>query len=462
MTTPQFFAIPDALLALAGDAVSRRVGRIPLERDGIPITLEIIGVAMESLNAEFSRTLAIAAPAAAPEKGASGSLEQALDARLGTGGPGRSRAIAQVLCDAGIAAKAEVLDRSARTRVQGIRLLPAWIWHYSAPIAQTPSPAKEDAAPGQQGWMNACPVCRTGLLNRVTGKQLFGIPHTDFYIDCTYCGAKFIPVGEMFRLVSIARIRDPAWKRWLNRTLPANQWETIARGAAASGKKGDAAAVSHPGNTTPGVTKEAARIARLKDGTIGLPCHGTVLYFRPAKLVFSGRIREDVFSRVQRPLRELVERPEYAHLGNTVMERYSRYLPLGSGTFLMELKMRHDPRYLSFLNPWGDLKYGTFSMDNHQDTEKRGVFVLVSGDAVLHAAACMTTFRETINRLGQVMPSDCLLDGDSAKCRINSTLSVPGSAAGIFLHATADEKEIARTLGALEKLQASSGKKVGE
>src|SRR5512136_3261391 len=89
--------------------------------------------------------------------------------------------------------------------------------------------------------MSICPICRTGILNRVVGKQLFGIPHTDFYIECTHCGAKFIPVGPQFRLVSIATVRDPLWRKYLDQTFPAETWAALARGTGAGGQP-----LSHP------------------------------------------------------------------------------------------------------------------------------------------------------------------------------------------------------------------------
>ena len=123
--------------------------------------------------------------------------------------------IAEVLVSAGLAEPAEVLDTATRTQIRGIRLLSAWTWH----IASGDFPPCDSTCSGggeTDAWLAQCPVCKTGILGRVTGKRLFGIPPTDYYLDCSHCGAKFIPEKDRFRLVSIAHISDPRWRQYLD------------------------------------------------------------------------------------------------------------------------------------------------------------------------------------------------------------------------------------------------------
>ncbi len=232
MSVPQYFPLPPEMFALACETVSRRVSRLPFLRSGVTVTGELIGVAMECLNAEFNKTLALHTPQNTIDKPLDG-LDRCIETRLKIPGKTVVPVIVDVLFSAGIAETAEVMDRASHRSRKGIRLLPPWTWH----AATTITPLGNDDTSSPASWMNMCPVCRTGILNRIVGKQLFGIPHTDFYIDCTYCGAKFIPVGTQFRLVSIATVRDPLWKKHLNETFSADTWSALARGTSPGGNR---------------------------------------------------------------------------------------------------------------------------------------------------------------------------------------------------------------------------------
>jgi len=222
MSATQYFPIPPELFALAGETVSRRVSRLPFLRSGVMVTGELLGVAMECLNAEFNKTLALRTPQEAVVKPDDG-LDCCIEARLRIPGKTLVPVIVEVLCSAGIAETTEFLDRRAHRPLKAVRLLPPWTWDAGPAMSSAvklPGAEHDDDA-STLSWMSMCPVCRTGILNRIVGKQLFGIPHTDFYIECTWCGAKFIPVGTRFRLVSIATVRDPLWRKHLDQTFPA-------------------------------------------------------------------------------------------------------------------------------------------------------------------------------------------------------------------------------------------------
>ena len=119
-----------------------------------------------------------------------------------------------------------MLDTATHTQIRGIRLLPAWTWHIGSGEF---SRGGGQYTGGYDAWLARCPVCKTGILGRVTGKRLFGIPPTDFYFDCSHCGAKFTPEKDRFRLVSIARIADPRWRQYLNSSRTPDEWSALIR-----------------------------------------------------------------------------------------------------------------------------------------------------------------------------------------------------------------------------------------
>jgi hypothetical protein len=440
MPAPQYFPLSPEMFALAGETVSRRVSRLPFLRSGVRVTGELIGVAMECLNAEFNKTLALRTPPNTVEKPPDG-LDRCIEERLKLPGKTVVPVIVDVLCSAGIAETTEIMDRVSHRPRKGIRLLPPWTWHAASAMAPTVrlQGSGNDDASSLLSWMSMCPVCRTGILNRVVGKQLFGIPHTDFYIECSHCGAKFIPLGTQFRLVSIATVRDPLWRKYLNETFSAEAWSALARGTSTGGNQ-------YVRQTEKPVSQSqkspSGGLMQLKDGSLIVPFQEKTLYFKPVKLNFSGGLREDVFARAQKPLQDLLETPAFSLLLPQVNAKYSRYLSMKSGLFLGQLKERHDPFYREFLNSYGDEKYGTFRLEDSHEADKKGVLIVVVNKGIYHAVNCRDTFRGIINDLfGRISAEDCLLSGDSTRCRINALLCNNRNTAGIYIQTCEKEDE---------------------
>jgi hypothetical protein len=445
MSDTQFFPIPPELFALACETVSRRVSRLPFLRSGVMVTGELLGVAMECLNAEFKKTLIVRTPLNSSDKSQEG-LDLCIEKRLQIPGKTAVPVVVDVLCSSGIAETTEIMDRFSHQTRNGIRLLPPWTWHTAStltPAVRFQRSAHDDTT-SPLSWMSMCPICRTGILNRVSGKQLFGIPHTDFYIECTHCGAKFIPVGSQFRLVSIATVRDPLWRKYLDQTYPADTWSALARGTGAGGNGFKSSPEKTLGKISVSQTRTllGGGLTQIKDGSLVVPYKEKTLYFKAVKLNFSGPIREDLFARVKTPLEELLKNAAFSHLLPRVNAKYSRYLPMQSGLFLNHLKERHDPFYREFLNTYGDEKYGTFRLEESNEGSKKGVLLVVVKKALYHVVNCPDTFRGIINdRFGRIYSDDCLLSGDSTRCRINAVLCTNKNDAGIYIHPVEHEDE---------------------
>jgi len=448
MSATQYFPLPPDLFALTCETVSRRVSRLPFSRNGVMVTGEILGVAMECLNAEFNKTLAIRTPAGGIQQPADG-LDRCIEKRLRVAGQIVVPVITDVLCSAGIAETTELIDRPAHRSCKGVRLLPPWTWDAGSggvrPVISDGT--GQDDEHSASSWMSMCPVCRTGILNRVTGKQLFGIPHTDFFIECTYCGAKFIPVGTQFRLVSIATVRDPLWRKHLDQTFPARTWSALARGNLPGGKS-----LAPPNGKKPGSPPPKGGFTRLKDGSLVVPAGEKTLYFKPVNLKFSGGVREDLFSRVQKPLGETIRNPAFNHLLPVINTRYSRYITLKTGLFLSQLKERHDPFYREFLNIYGDEKYGAFRCEDSGEGDRKGVLVVIASGGIYAVFYCPDTICGLINdTFGRISAEECLLSGDSTRCRINALLCNNRKDAGMYIYTSGNEEEHIRITDLLKK-----------
>lgn len=444
MSGPQFLPIPPSLHSLVAETISRRVSHLPFLRNGVNVTEKLLMVTLECLNAESTKSLPLLTPSNRTPPFSDG-LDRFLEARMQVGGRSAAPVIAEVLISAGIAEPHEILDRSLHRSRKGIRLLKPWTWDVVHETGRQQS--MTDLSGNSDAWMSLCPVCKTGILNKVTGKQLFGIPRTDFIIECTFCGAKFIPVGTQYRLVSIATIRDPLWKKNLNATNSPDSWAALARGVLLKApiKKTETPAVKIP-------VYSSLTLKERSDGSLEVPCGNKTLFFRPIRVRTSGAKKSDIFARVQKTLDELMALPAYSHLKDIVNAKYSRYLSLKAGVFLEQLKSRHDTEYRQFLNAYGDERYCTFQLEDPGNYEKKGVILVAVNRCLYQVMDSPESVSRSIQRqLGQILPEDCLLYGDSVRCQVNAVLCADREKAGLYVYFSEDNDDRKRIVDELNR-----------
>jgi len=430
-----------ALLTLACETINRRVDRLPFMQKGVEVTGELVGVSMECLNAEATRTLPCRTSPAMAKNMVEG-FDRCLELRMGANSKESAPVVADVLIRAGIAEKTDVQDRCTHTLTRGLRLLPAWSWHIAS---ETPTPyISPDPLPGSEppaAWLAKCPVCKAGILQKVTGKELFGVPHTDYYVECTHCGAKYIPEKEKFRLVSIAKIRDPHWRQYLNTSRFPGDWAELVQESVIV-KRLQVPTTRHP------VPKAAGEIntgsfSKLKDGSIAVPVGEKTLFFRHVNVKFGRSIQVALFSRSTRTLAGIMSLPAYSDKKPDIERAYSQYLSGMAGSFLTELKQRDDPFYREFLNPYGDEEYCTFRIEEDEHAGQKGVFLVLLKGKVGHISTCHTSFGTLFNdELGRIIPDMCYRDGNETACRINSLVCSSRDSAGIYMHAMTDDAAI--------------------
>ncbi|HZK30083.1 MAG TPA: hypothetical protein VFC43_02460 [Methanoregula sp.] len=124
MAESQFFPISPEMIALASETVSRRVSRLPFERNGVLVTEELISVVMECLNAEFKKVLPLKTPQNAGPETQRG-LDHCIEERVRIPQKTVVPVLAEVLCSAGITETTEIMDRISHRPYKGIRLLPS-------------------------------------------------------------------------------------------------------------------------------------------------------------------------------------------------------------------------------------------------------------------------------------------------------------------------------------------------
>jgi hypothetical protein len=459
LTAPQFLPIPKNIHALACETISRRIGRLPFTRNGVEITESLVGVTMECLNAEVRRTLPLRT--VSRETGTIPGLGESLGERFGGDMGAAAPVIAEVLVSAGLAEPAEVPDATTRTETRGIRLLSAWTWHIASgdflPCDSTCSGGGETDA-----WLAQCPVCRTGILSRVTGKRLFGIPPTDYYLDCSHCGAKFIPEKDRFRLVSIAHISDPRWRQYLNSCRKPDDWAALVREETPSRQVSRIATsryrmaprktviptsqpvlIHRPEKPARPVEGVPVLFSTLKDGSLAVTGTARTLYFRPVSFRFLRGVRHDLFTRSERIVQQALESPVFAEVKPLFVKEYLQYLPLRLGPVTEELGKKNNPLYRQLLNRYGDEDFGSFAIQDEECAHKKGVLIVYVQGKLCHVAGCHTAFADLVDRsLGSITTDQCYRDGDETACRINSIVTAFRDVPVIWIHELSDDNAI--------------------
>jgi len=397
---------------------------------------------MECLNAEATHTLPLRTSSAMTKNMVKG-FDRCFELRLGAKRKTEAGMVADVLIQSGIAEPVDVQDRCTHTRTNGLRLLPAWSWHIASgtpPEYHPPDPKQETELPA--AWLAKCPVCKTGILQKVTGKQLFGIRATDYYIECTHCGAKYVPERENFRLVSIVKIRDPRWKQHLNSSRSPDAWAALARTSGSVHRQTVPAAARR---IVPKLTGEVNTgvFPKLKDGSISVPYGEKTLFFRHVQLQFGRSIQVALFTRSTPTLADIVSSPPYSDIRPAIERAYDPYLPVPVGVFLAEQKKRGEQLYHAFLNSYGDEEYCTFRIDEDEYAPQKGVILILAKGKVGYVGSCHTAFGTLMNdELGRIIPDMCYRDGNETACRINSLICSSRDSVGIYLHAMMDDAAI--------------------
>ena len=439
--------------------------RIPFTRDGIEITETLIDLTLECLNADATRTLVLDTRRPETRPG----LADCLSERIGRDQSAAVPVVADILVTAGLAEPAEVLDTATHTKSRGIRLLQAWTWHIGSgdflPTGEKFSGEETDV------WLARCPVCKTGILSRIMGKRLFGIPLTDYYLDCSHCGAKFIPEKARFRLVSVARIADPRWRQYLNSCKTSDEWSALVREGTPAQQASQKIATSkyrmvakkpEPESQTltlrrpvkPALQVDGIPVhfPALKDGALIVTGTAKTLYFRGTKIRFLRGIRRDVFTHAERTLKQALEAPAFSEVKSIFTQEYARYLPLRLGPVAEELKKKNDPRLRLLLHQYGDADFGSFALNDEEQAHQKGILIIYTQDKLCHIAACHTTFADLIDRyFGNITSDLCYRDGDETRCRINNMVTILHDTPSIWFHEIEDDAAIDAAVADLQK-----------
>ena len=158
---------------------------------------------------------------------------------------------------------------------------------------------------------------------------------------------------------------------------------------------------------------------------MNLNCNGNQYRFARIPLYFSEETFTDVFSRKNnKSLAQTTVHRRYLSLASESHRNYAKELRTPIGTFLMRLKQRGDNFYKKFLNPYGDLSYSKFWIEEESALRSRGLYLYADNGHLLYIGRCKDSFRKRIIQgYGSIQPKNCFIDGQATNCHINSLIT---------------------------------------
>jgi hypothetical protein len=95
------------------------------------------------------------------------------------------------------------------------------------------------------------------------------------------------------------------------------------------------------------------------------------------------------------------------------------------------------------LNPHGDTRYCAFSINDPGILNAKGLYMYLVDGQVNYIGRCLDNFSKRINQgYGKIHPKNCLIDGQSTNCHMNSLIAQNIDQVLLFVCTLNDVKEI--------------------
>jgi hypothetical protein len=100
------------------------------------------------------------------------------------------------------------------------------------------------------------------------------------------------------------------------------------------------------------------------------------------------------------------------------------YLDVPLGQVLLILKQNNKAIYKEFLNPYGNLAYSQFSIQDAEVLNQKGLYTFTLDQEIVYIGRCLDSFKKRINYgYGKIAPKNCYRDSQSTNCHLNSLIT---------------------------------------
>lgn len=135
--------------------------------------------------------------------------------------------------------------------------------------------------------------------------------------------------------------------------------------------------------------------------------------------IFKNNLKKTLQYRLDKAIKNKEDRLH--KLASSLKEKYSLLLNLKLGEFLIKLKNESNDDYKLFLNKYGDNFFCEFKITKHQ--KDKGIYCYILNNKIVYIGRSKKTFGERFKDYGKITPYNCLIDGQSTNCNINSKVN---------------------------------------
>jgi len=165
--------------------------------------------------------------------------------------------------------------------------------------------------------------------------------------------------------------------------------------------------------------------------TVGIDNRDQENIFKDNKKTLGYRL-DKLLSKSKGRLREITQQQK---------DKYSEYLNLSLGEFLLGLKETNNDDYRLYLNKYGDKKFCNYHINEFGNS--KGIYCYIVNDEIVYVGRSKMTFNERFRDYGKITPYKCLNDGQSTNCKINSKVNdIEKLKVGFYLMDNFSDKEI--------------------
>ena len=291
------------------------------------------------------------------------------------------------------------------------------------------------------------------------------IDHLDRHTDKDIVTMEFSTIEEILRFpLPPSCYRYPQW--WFNQTWlfkagykPVNPYPS--KGMVSFQRLGDGIthtakrsrqeelrndrAVSTNRSATPTIVRD--RHTTYSEKSIRFTLAEKTFDFQEVEMSFQEWDLENLFAeKNNKSLGDTVLSPRYSTLSKRIIDKYSSYLEMPLGTFLLKMKTVGDLMYRDFLNSYGDLKYCLFRIPSNDRTQKKGLYLFQNDEGVQYIGRCRDAFIKRFNQgYGKIHPKNCYIDGQATNCHLNSLINGTRGRVKLFICPLEDDLFIERS-----------------
>lgn len=168
--------------------------------------------------------------------------------------------------------------------------------------------------------------------------------------------------------------------------------------------------------------------------------------FIEVKLKFESYDITNTFSRFNaHTLREILSKNKYRSVKDECYRDYKKYIDMELGAFLYKLKEEGNLFYKSFLNPYGDLFYCKFKMEETPLAKYKGIYMYKCNGIIKYIGRVKGDydFYQRINAgYANISPKNCYIDGQATNCHINAMINRIGGEVKFYIMPLDNDEEI--------------------